>query len=240
MKKSTIFAAITLIVIAFSISSCEESKFPYNEFVTVLTKDGPGASDAQGYPYYFVTDDSLKLYPVNHTEYPKFKPEDNSRGLAYFYKVVSEEKTANAETDSYNIELFDFGNMLVKDVLLTEKADTTGKDKITPLGIWFSGGKYGAKRMVNFRIQVLSNNLPVPHVVNLVKDIAKEGPAVDSEGYYTLDCRHNAGKNANGMYRIDDFIAFPLEEAMLEEGIVGLKITFDTLDEGVKEYKLEY
>lgn len=238
-KIKSIIILITFLTIAFSVVSCHtHSHDMQSRFVTVMTNEGEGAAYAQGYPYYFVTDDSLILFPVNHMQYPEFKPNANGRGLASF--CDEHKPTTTPPKGTKNIEILEYKSLLVRDVLYTDQIDTTGTDKTTLRGAWYSGGVYGAKRMINFEIQILTQNLPFAHVIELAVDTTKEQPVVDSEGYYCLEFRHNAGKNAGGSYTLIDQAAFPLTEAMTADGVKGLKVTFDTLSEGIQEYKLNY
>lgn len=229
-----------LIITLASAVSCNEGKPSYSSFVTVLTKDGPGAGNAFNYPYFFVSDDSLKLYPINHADLANYKPKDNSRALVFFYDGGKFED-ASTDGSAYNIEIFDLGEILVKDILFTEKIDTTGINKASPLGMWCSGGIYGAERVVNIKFEYLASQYSKKtHTINLVQDLKSETPVVDKDGYYCLEFRHNANQEIYDGFSAYGYVSFPLTGEMIKENVIGLKIKFPTINDGDKEYKVKY
>ena len=239
MKK--IFRLMTLALFGTAILmtySCSKPEPVNNRFTTVMTQDGTGAEFASNTPYFFVSDDSLRLYPVNYMDWPKYNPEDNSRVILFF----TEDKTegASGTGNVYNVRMEDIGPITVKDVLFTENIDTTGADKAIPNSLWYSGGIYGAKKMINILFEINFSYPGGKHYIQLAGDLKSEEPLVDRDGYYHLEFRHNANGDPEGGYRTLTYFSFPLTEKMMDPSIKGLKIKFFTFHEGEKVITMKY
>jgi hypothetical protein len=78
---------------------------------------------------------------------------------------------------------------------------------------------------------------PTKHSFALIYDLNRETPLED--GYYCLELRHKS--NNDPLYtNFSTMMAYPLEGECVEEGVKGLKIKVNTINQGEKVFTLDY
>ncbi len=225
------FFKITLFFLLpiFLFTSCnDEPEVIYSCFSTVVV----GADEVQPeFPYRFVSDDSLVIYPSNYKEMTNYQPVNNERCIVYF--------TFTPDNNVYyfgNIQMVE--DVLTKDIVKVHSPDTLGTDGADALSMWTSGGIYGADRYLTIKFSYFASKNLITHKVNLATDTTVVNPIVD--GYYCLDFHHDAeGDFPN--FATYGYVTFPLKGEYVAPGIKGLRIKFNNLlDEDVTYHKIDY
>ncbi|NLA15457.1 MAG: hypothetical protein GX877_02835 [Bacteroidales bacterium] len=240
-RKITIPLLIGAMVLVLSFTSCNRWLDKGDEtFVTwaTLTIDPPmlGLPDL---PYYFITDDTLVLCPMNHkTISQEFKPTEGQRLILYFSaKKGSDEGagTSSAEVKHY-IDIVQILLVVTKDIVYSDKTDTLGTDKVDAQHIWVTGGVFGTKHYLNMQLFMPAME-PTNHTFDLSYDITEESSLED--GYYPLELHHN-GRQDPPFVDYTTRVSFILEGDCRAEGVKGLKIKVNTINQGVKVYTIDY
>jgi hypothetical protein len=245
MKRTTkltlLFTAAALIM---TLGSCSKWLNPGEEtkvvWATISTTYGmpPG----EEYPFYFITDDSLLYCPMNHTSIDDdFEPVDGQRLILYYkFKETTTQEEGEEETlnpgDIKHIDIVQMQLVDTKEFYYTYEPDTLGTDRVEPQYLWFAGGGLGTKRYLNLQLSIQAYN-PEKHSFVMAYNLSRETPLED--GYYCLELHHQA-KDDPLYNNYNTLISYPLEGPCVEEGVKGLKITVNTINQGIKVYTLDY
>ena len=123
-----------------------------------------------------------------------------------------------------------------KNFVFTYEPDTLGTDRVEPQYLWLAGGGLGTKRYLNLQLYIQAFT-PDKHTFAMAYDLNRETPLED--GYYCLEFQHDA--NEDPMYsNYTTLISYPLEGPCIEEGVKGLKIKVNTINQGLKVYTIDY
>lgn len=224
-----VFLKIAMAVFCtFSLASCVDTDTDvyYSRYVTTVTTNVDN-----GYPYYFLSDDTLKIYPKNYSELP-YEPTEGER-LAVYYSLPEESsnKTIYATVNAYD-------GILTKSIVRSTDTDTLGRDGSSPRSVWFSGGIYDTPKNVNIIFAFMASQYGITHSVDMADSSLVN--SVDTEGYYCLEFHHDANEDYPS-YATEGLVSFPLTQEYLLPGIKGLKIRFDNIvDDDVTYVKLDY
>lgn len=213
-KRKIISILLTAFVTLIALSSCKhENVYYYYAYMTTVV------SETGQYPRYFITDDSIRLNPLNYNEFEALQNlKMNDRFIGRF--TVPDEKI---NVNPINAEITAVNPILTKDIVFSNNLDTLGRDGIKDMGMWQSGGIDGLKRFVTLIINFYTSNTGTVHKVNLVRDTRT--PATDEEGYYCLEFRHDANNDGSEMEK-QGTVSFVLTDEMTSENIKGLKVTY--------------
>ena len=236
---------ITAAALLMTLGSCSKWLNPGEEtkvvWATISTTYGmpPG----EEYPFYFITDDSLLYCPMNHTSIDDdFEPVDGQRLILYYkfhgtstQEESDEEQTLNPGEIKY-IDIIQMQMVDTKNFVFTYEPDTLGTDRVEPQYLWLAGGGLGTKRYLNLQLYIQAFT-PDKHTFAMAYDLNRETPLED--GYYCLEFQHDA--NEDPMYsNYTTLISYPLEGPCIEEGVKGLKIKVNTINQGLKVYTIDY
>ncbi|HHV40432.1 MAG: NigD-like C-terminal domain-containing protein [Bacteroidales bacterium] len=241
-RKKTTLIIFTALVVGLTLSSCntwlDRGEDTYASWATLsmtYQEDGLPAR-----PFYFITDDTLVLCPMNHSSVDaNFKPFDGQRLVLFFkaHKFAEGTGTPTPEKDHIAyIDIIQMQMMSTKGIVSTLEPDTLGTDPMEPEFLWFGGTVFGTNRYLNVQLMIPAME-PNDHTFDLVQDLNRESPLED--GYYFLELRHNEKKDAHFI----DYTArmsFLLDGDCAAEDVKGLKIRIRTINQGVKIYTLDY
>ncbi|WP_078063526.1 NigD1/NigD2 family lipoprotein [Bacteroides ihuae] len=182
----------------------------------------------EGRNFYFAIDGGEKMLPGDTTNIHNYKLKDGQRAFVYFNLL--EDKVSGYD---YNAKIEHVENILTKGVipLTAATADSIGDDRINVTEIWIAGG------YLNLEFQILGTSSPQKlHMVNLVQNEMIDDSA--EEGYINLEFRHNAyNDNPDGLG--NGIVSFKIESLVLNAE-KGLKIRVNTINDGVKYYKVDF
>lgn len=215
MKKTMLFSfTVALLASAFMFSSCENSQetLYYSHMTAVV-------SETDEYPCYFITDDSIRINPLNYKELDLTKKIKMNDRLFGTFTVPD----GNINVSPVNAEISSLAPILTKDILYTNKPDTVGRDGIRYMGCWLCGGIDGTDRFITMDFGMDASNMGIPHIVNLVS--LDSDKAVDDEGYYNLHFYHDANHDPMDQ-TIKAFASFRLDDELLNKAKSGLRITY--------------
>ncbi len=244
MKKNlTSLFLIGAAILSLTVTSCNRWLNPgpetYATWATLAISDPFG--DISSSPYYFITDDTLLLYPMNHSSVDtEFKAVHGQRLILYYTDYESPEgaKSYTLVDNSHirYINIVQMQLMTTRKIVKTSQPDTLGTDAIDPQYIWFGGGVFGTSRYLNMQLFLHAMD-PEAHTFNLAHDLNRESPLED--GYYFLELRHNAHHDPE-FVDYTAMLSFLLEGDCIEEGVKGLKIKVRTNNQGTKVYTFDY
>jgi len=182
----------------------------------------------EGRNFYFAIDGGEKMLPGDTTNIRNYKPKDGQRAFVYFNLL--DEKVQGYD---YNAKIEHVENILTKGIipLTAATADSIGDDRINVTEIWIAGG------YLNLEFQILGTSSPQKlHMVNLVQNEMTNDSA--EEGYINLEFRHNAYDDSPDRLGIG-LVSFKLENLVLNAE-KGLKIRVNTINNGIKYYKIDF
>ena len=170
---------------------------------------------------YFISDDSLKVIPLNYySNIESLKTDDR---LIATFTIPSGEVTNPVE-----VEFTSFVKMVPQDILQTSAPDTVGNDPADPQVMWQSGGIEGTSRFLTINFIYQASTSGIQHKIYLIDDLTAENP--DEDGYYHLKFRHDANKDQLQL-SASSVATFPLPEKYTAPGIKGIKVDFNTISE---------
>jgi hypothetical protein len=186
--------------------------------------------------FMIITDDSLKLVPLNTSQLSDYKPIDGQR-VEVLYSIDKEQSSVYSDPKQYNVNIFSIDDILTKDILQTNQIDTVAKDGIDPISIWISNNIYTNRKYINIYFKVLTSNLK-PHLIYLVSDASKN--PIDEEGYYNLEFRHNANGDDYGYYA-QGKVSFLLNEEIIADNVKGIRMKIYPIADNIpSEYIINY
>jgi hypothetical protein len=244
MKRiSNFIFMISAATLLLTLNSCSKWLDPGdNTKVTwgTITTDTHQQEVEGNYPFYVITDDTLLFCPVNHTSIDEeFEPIDGDRLILYYTIHGDDQEGEEAQTDVSPVQYIDIVQMHLvdtEDFIYTGEPDTLGTDRVEPQYLWFAGGGFGSKRYLNLQVSIQAMD-PTKHSFALIYDLNRETPLED--GYYCLELRHKS--NNDPLYtNFSTMMAYPLEGECVEEGVKGLKIKVNTINQGEKVFTLDY
>lgn len=216
-------ALILAIAATFAVSCNHDNSYYESSYTTTIV------NKVDGYPYYFITDDSTVIYPTNHSSLD-YKPKQNDRMLLTF-------KPADINADPIYAEISGYQWLLTKDIDITDQSDTLGRDGARPQYMWTCGGIHGAQTFLNIQFAFGASESGIIHSVAVSRE--PENP-IDENGYYNLQFHHDS----NDDYFIDTYIGFlsiHLEEEFLVPETKGIRIRFDNIaDKEVSYFNLDF
>lgn len=183
MKKH-LFILTTLLATVLLFPSCNDSEGDYPEywsFATVKTLDNND--------YYFLLDNQKTVYPGDKTRIAGYEAKEGQRTVIYFNILP-------VETPGYddNIALYSIENILTKDVAIIttqEEMDDIGDDRIRVIKAWLAG------QYLNITFEFPTDG-STKHFINVIEN--KLNPSgTTSEGYLSLEFRHNAYNDTRGL-----------------------------------------
>lgn len=222
MKRLIFFFALTLMAVTYS-NSCS-------------VDNNASKSTASAYSYYttqgfFVTDDSIRVYPNNSIS------EISTGSKVWIMWSYEKEKGI---TDPTYADISTYSGMMQSTAFKTEQPDTLGTDGADLYFIdgnaqmWKSGGVYGAPVMFNINFYFITCASSSDHTVYLTYT----SNPVDTDGYFHVKFSHSAGSDINPDQSGQTFCAFTLPEEAYPSKVKGLVITFDGMEK--KESKPTY
>ncbi|MDR0657407.1 MAG: NigD-like protein [Mediterranea sp.] len=217
-KISFLLLILTSILTPFLQSCLDDNDNYYLAMATFRT--------TEGHDNYFTLDDGEKMYP-QQTTFGKL--EDGQRVYIYF-DILDE----NVNGYKYNIKVRGIEKILTKElfVMNEETADSIGDDKINITSIWF-GDDY-----LNIRFQFLGTRNPAElHMINLVRNDMEGADEEEEEGYIGLEFRHNAFDDHQRVI-LNGIVSF--KGPFTKEGMKGLKVRYNSIDDGVKYAKIDF
>ncbi|HHV02981.1 MAG: NigD-like C-terminal domain-containing protein [Bacteroidales bacterium] len=191
------------------------------------------------YPYYFITDDTLLFCPKNHASIKELEPINGQRLILYYQfhgSTPQEKELSQADPVIKYIDIVQMNLVDTEEFLYTSEPDTLGSDRVEPRYIWIAGGGLGTNRYLNLQVTIQATN-PNKHSFKMIYDLNRETPLED--GYYCLELRHEA-KSDPQYTTFTTVMSYPLVGECIENGVKGLKIKVNTINEGLKVYKLDY
>lgn len=221
MKKLNLYLLLTMLLITLPVvQSCDDDG---NSLGTVVGRMATVRS-LGGDAFYLEADNGEKLWigaPVDIFYY--YRPVDGQRSIIYYTPLGGK----NGEYDQ-TILLRSMKYVRTKTVedLTAENEDVFGDDKMNIRDVWV-GGNY---LNVQFYFNLPRNT---PHRVSLVKNTTVEP---EEDGYVHLEYRYNDEDDVTN-YRAVGMVSFNLGDyapSLAAGTYKGLKIRFNTIDEGVK------
>ncbi len=206
---------IAVPAMAAGIISCDyESDIYYNSYLTAVE-----AEEGMPYKCFFVSDDSLRVIPLNYfSEIGELETDD--RLMATFSIPGGE------ITDPVEVEFTSIIQMITQNIHQTSSMDTMYNDPIDPVQMWQSGGVYGVSRFLTVSFSYQASQSGISHNICLVDDLNAPNP--DSDGYYHLKFRHSANKDQY-QYMASSVATFLLPEKYTAPGIKGIKVDFNVI-----------
>lgn len=232
MKKTLEAALFTAFVLAaFTLESCELSNDMIYTSQVHFVK-----SSYQGYPYYFVGDDSTLMLPANGAGFTI--DADNGQRMTISWKT--DEK--DLESDPLVINVTGYSTLYQSATMLSNEPDTLGAD---PAALYLlntsipylykTGGIYGAPCAINIGFYYTQSDSSIIHEVYL----SYTSDPVDEDGYFHLCFSHDANGDSD-LSTVSALFAFILPEAAYTAEVNGLVITFDGLDNDPEAWKYTY
>lgn len=220
MKKHLLFIATATLAMSMLTVSCLDTTEGSMYYQACLTK-----IDVEGESYTFVTDDSIRIIPLNM--------ESTIEALSVNSRLIGEFNIpSGVVSDPMEVEFSNLYKIPSDTILLTNQADTLASNTIAINSIWLSGGLYGAARFLNIHFFLKASNSNISHNMYLADDLTATNP--DSEGYYHLTIKHDANEDPEH-YLTAATYSFQLLDQHTAEGIKGFKITFDDFSLSEKE-----
>ena len=211
MKRNFIFPLIIAIsASALLLSSCNKEKEDDGPmFYSYMTAVVPGVGE---YPYYLITDDSLRLDPINHKETiftDKIKMNDRFLGTVQVPNYNPDDK--NGKVEHMKVKVMTLSPIYSSEIIRTERTDTLGNNGVlNPTG-WICGGIDGTARFLNFKFMVNTSKFNITHMIYLVDQFMDD--PIDEEGYYQLQLYHNQNHDP------EDFMAEVVVSFTIPDGI---------------------
>lgn len=240
MKRfKTIIAIVTLIMMIPSMQSCLDdyddnlydisNSIPVNAaLATVVTPSKvPGEaiieSDNEGTAY--VTNPEILT-----------QNDANNKGQRIFYTYRgAESPNGNSNSKAPYIQITTLYKILTKDIdiLKEEQEDVFGDDVINYIS--YNIGK----THLTLQFQILGYDINIKHRISLV---AKADAVPDSDGYLSVELRHNAEGDRQENLSSSSFVSFPLSSAPgYNEGTLkGFKIKYKSIYSGEKTVTIGY
>lgn len=210
MRRRLLYVLAVVLSAVVSVTSCKIDSEPYYYSYMTAVSDGSLSGEAVS---YLVTDDSLRVYPVNWNQ-ALLGLKHNQRIFATF--------TANEITDPINADFRGVSYISEDSIKTTSNLDVLGTDPITITSAWHSGGIYGAGRYLTVTFVVRGAGY-TSHGVTLADNPESSEGGLDSEGYYNLILRHDDNNDSPTM-TLSGVLTYPLEDKYVESGIKGLRI----------------
>jgi len=235
MKKTliTVITAIILTAAAFSTGSCSlDSDIIYTSSVTFVDKT------YQGYPYYFVADDSLLLLPTNAASFAI--TEDNGCKMNISWKTQEKDLTR----DPLTIEVTGYSTTYQQTVILSNQPDTLGDDPaklcllydVSPY-LYKSGGIYDAPCNLNLGFTYSVGSTTAIHYVNI--SYTSDPEPIDENGFFHLKFSHDANGDTQ-TYTASTTFSFVLPTIAYGADVKGVILSFDGMEGTPEKWKLTY
>jgi len=234
--KNILTIALTAFVITsavFSTGSCTlKSDMIYSTQVTFVDKS------YQGFPYYFVSDDSVRMVPSNGSSFSI--SEIDGRKMEISWKTQEQDLTK----DPITIEVTGYSTLPQIEATQSDRPDTLGTDQaglylyndVTPY-LYKTGGIYDARLNLNAAFYYCYGDAGATHSLYL----AYTSSPVDGNGYFHLKFCHDAGDDTCTQTSVTSF-SFLLPPTAYSEGVKGVILDFDGLGETPEpeSWKLTY
>ncbi len=234
--KKTLFTVITAVILtaaAFSTGSCNlDSDIIYTSTVTFVDKS------YQGYPYYFVADDSLLMIPTNAASYTI--PADNGQKMEISWKTQEKDLTR----DPLTIEVTGHQMTYQQTVIMSNKPDTLGDDpaklyllnNVVPY-LYKSGGIYDAPCNLNLGFTYTVGSSAATHYVYV--SYTSDPEPIDENGYFHLKFSHDANNDTQTNTASTPF-SFTLPAIAYGADVKGIILDFDGMEGTPEKWQLTY